>query len=92
MDYARLALEMQELWLATRIRREEYAFIGDLRALKTSAASTLDLKRNWGRLHAALAVRLRDLGASAGTSATGMSAIMVERFAVLRQAHGQPGR
>ena len=88
IGYAKLALEMQELWLATRIRREEYAWVGDLRALKTSAASTLDLKRNWGRLHAAFAVRFRDLSASAGTSATGLSATMVERFAALREAMG----
>ena len=34
LAYAKLALEMQELWLATRIRREEYGWVGDLRALE----------------------------------------------------------
>ena len=88
LGYAKLALEMQELWLATRIRREEYAFVGDLRALRKGAAETLDLKSNWSRLHAALAARVRDLGTSADASAAGISAIMIERFEALRQAMG----
>ena len=83
-------LEMQELWLATRIRREEYGVRRRPARARRRARRRLDVKRNWGRLHAGLAVRLRDLGASAGTSATGMSTIMVERFVVLRQATGQP--
>ena len=31
-EYAKLYLEMQDLWLRTRIRREDYAFLGDLRS------------------------------------------------------------
>ena len=86
LDYAKLALEMQELWLATRIRREEYGFVGDLRALKKDAAAWLDLKTNWSRLHAAMAVRLRDVRTPAGVSAAGTSATMLERVEALRQS------
>jgi hypothetical protein len=53
LDYAKLLLEMQELWIATRIRHEEYGFVGDLRALKTRAAAMLEVKAGWARAHAA---------------------------------------
>jgi radical SAM superfamily enzyme YgiQ (UPF0313 family) len=88
LDYVRLALEMQELWLATRIRREEYAFVGDLRALRKGTAEALDLKRNWSRLHAALAARLCGFGAPADTPPVGLSPAMRERLEALRQAMG----
>ncbi|HUF47343.1 MAG TPA: radical SAM protein [Vicinamibacterales bacterium] len=86
--YARLVLEMQELWLATRIRREEYAFVGDLRALKTTATTALDVKTGWSRLHAALAARMDDLCTTAEAPAARASAAMVARFEALRQALG----
>jgi len=86
LAYAKLVGEMQELWLVTRIRREEYAFIGDLRALKTRAAAKLDVKTNWSKLHAGLA-RLRD--ARPGSSTPRPSAPMVDRLAALQQAMGQ---
>ena len=66
LGYAKLLLEMQELWLATRIRHEEYAFVGDLRALKTRATAMLDVKTNWARAHTVLAARLRDWRTSTG--------------------------
>jgi len=53
LGYAKLLLEMQELWIATRIRHEEYGFVGDLRALKTRAAAMLEVKAGWARAHAA---------------------------------------
>jgi radical SAM superfamily enzyme YgiQ (UPF0313 family) len=89
LAYAKLLLEMQELWLATRIRHEEYAFVGDLRALKTHAAAMLEVKANWARAHAVLAARLRDWRASAGAPAVRVSAAMSERFDAVRRAMGQ---
>lgn len=56
LAYAKLLLEMQELWLATRIRHEAYACIGDLRALKTCAAAMVEVKANWARARAVLAI------------------------------------
>jgi radical SAM superfamily enzyme YgiQ (UPF0313 family) len=86
--YARLLLEMHELWLATRIRREEYALVGDLRALRTRAAAMLEVKMNWGAIHGAMAGRIRDLRTTAGDSAQRLNAAMSERFEALRQAMG----
>jgi radical SAM superfamily enzyme YgiQ (UPF0313 family) len=57
-DYARIYLEMQELWLLTRIRHSDYEFLGDLR--KLAAKSMQDVKLNWARVHAVLAARLSD--------------------------------
>jgi radical SAM superfamily enzyme YgiQ (UPF0313 family) len=54
LGYAKLLLEMQELWLTTRIRHEEYGFVGDLRALKTRAGAMLEVKAGWARVRAAL--------------------------------------
>jgi radical SAM superfamily enzyme YgiQ (UPF0313 family) len=88
IGYARLVLEMQELWLATRIRREEYAFVGDLRAFRRRAVTALDVKTRWSHLHAGLAARLEDLRASAEDRAAGAGAAMTERFDALKQALG----
>ncbi len=89
LGYAKLLLEMQELWLATRIRREEYGWVGDLRALKTRAAAMLEVKTSWARLHAAMAARLRDLKDAAEAPAVRMSAAMHDRFEAVRQAAGR---
>jgi hypothetical protein len=86
--YGRLMQEMQELWLQTRIRREEYAWVGDLKALKTRAAAVLDVKTSWSRLHAALALRMHELKASAGAPAHRFSTIATERFEAIRNAMG----
>ncbi len=59
--YAALLLEMQELWLRTRIRPEEYAVIGDLRRLRRQMGNAIvDVKRHWARAHAALAAAAED--------------------------------
>lgn len=89
LDYAKLLLEMQELWLATRIRHEEYAFVGDLRALRTRAAAMLEVKANWARLHAVLAARLREWRTTSEGPAGGVvSAAMHDRFEAVRGALG----
>jgi radical SAM superfamily enzyme YgiQ (UPF0313 family) len=89
LAYAKLLLEMQELWLATRIRHEEYAFVGDLRALKTRATAILDVKTSWARAHTILAARLREWRTSTEGSAIRVSAAMSERFEAVRRAMGQ---
>ncbi len=86
VGYWKLVLEMQEVWLATRIRGEEYAFMGDLRALKTRAATALDVKTRWSHLHAAFAARIDELRASA--PAERASAAMTARLEALKQALG----
>ncbi|HSG01766.1 MAG TPA: radical SAM protein [Vicinamibacterales bacterium] len=88
VGYAALVLEMQELWLATRIRRDEYAFVGDLRALKSKAAAALDVKTRWSQLHAELAHRFDDLRASAEGPASRAGVAMAERLEALKQALG----
>jgi radical SAM superfamily enzyme YgiQ (UPF0313 family) len=88
VGYGKLILEMQELWLATRIRREEYGFVGDLRAFRRRAVTALDVKTRWSHLHAALAERVEDLRASAEVRAAGASAAMADRLDALKQALG----
>ncbi len=89
LAYAKLLLEMQELWLATRIRHEDYAFVGDLRVVKKRAAAMADVKAGWARAHAILAARLREGRLSAEGSASRMSSAMHERFDAVRNALGQ---
>ena len=55
-EYAKIYLEMQELWLKTRIRRDDYAFLGDLR--KLASRSMQEVKLNWARVHAVMGDRL----------------------------------
>lgn len=85
-EYVKIVLEMQELWLKTRIRRDEYVFLGDLRHL--ARRSTQELKINWGRVHAAIDERLAGLGASIGTRAPAVSATLAERLDAVRDAVG----
>jgi radical SAM superfamily enzyme YgiQ (UPF0313 family) len=89
LAYAKILLEMHELWVATRIRHEEYAWVGDLRALKTRASAMLEVKASWARAHAILAARLQDWRASAEGPAIRASAAMHERFEAVRRALGQ---
>jgi radical SAM superfamily enzyme YgiQ (UPF0313 family) len=89
LGYAKILLEMQELWLATRIRHEEYAFVGDLRALKTRASAMLDVKASWARAHAILSDRVRDWRVPSEGPAVRLSAAMHERFEAVRRAVGQ---
>ena len=53
--YVKLYFEMQELWLLTRIRRDDPWSLGDLRTLGPRSVQTL--KPAWGRMHAAVALR-----------------------------------
>ena len=87
LGYAKLLLEMQELWLATRIRREEYGWVGDLRALRTRAAAMLEVKTTWARTHALVAERIRDWR----TAIDGQTApiALTERIEAVRRALGQ---
>ena len=93
LGYAKLLLEMQELWVATRIRREDYAFLGDLRRVRQrGAAALVEVKTNWGRLHAMLAARAarltgRDAVAPAQPAA-GPSASLRDRFEAVWTALG----
>ena len=93
--YAKLLFEMQELWLATRIRGEEYAFLGDVRGLrKRGAAALVEVKTNWSRVHAVMAAqaaklgKVRDLRASAAQPAARLSTAMRDRFEAVWQALG----
>ncbi len=75
---------MQDLWLRTRIRREDYAFLGDLRML--AARSIQDVKVNWARVHLAVADRA---GAwREAHPAWRMPDRMAERLDAVRQAVG----
>jgi hypothetical protein len=81
-EYVKICLEMQELWLKTRIRHEEYAFLGDLR--ERARRSTADVKLEWGRVHAAIAERLGALGASVGAHVQLVGTTMAGRIDEVR--------
>ena len=85
-EYAKIYLEMQELWLKTRIRGEEYAFLGDLR--KLARRSTQEVKINWGRVHTVMDERLAALRGSVGAEANLVGATMAERLEAVRDALG----
>jgi len=85
-DYARLYLEMRELWLLTRIRREDYWFLGDLRGL--GPRSVQAAKLTWGRVHAAVALRLASMQDRLGVGAQILSATMTERLDAMRDVLG----
>jgi hypothetical protein len=93
-EYAKILFEMQELWVATRIRREDYAFLGDLRSLRQrGAAALVEVKTNWGRIHAVLAARAarltrRDASAASAPPAAGPSASMRDRLEAVWLALG----
>jgi radical SAM superfamily enzyme YgiQ (UPF0313 family) len=86
LAYARLFVEMQELWLATRIRREDYAGAWLPRTLR--ARGPLDLKTGWSRAHAALAARLSGEGGRIAAAARPVSRIMAARLDALWRAMG----
>ncbi|HSG01709.1 MAG TPA: radical SAM protein, partial [Vicinamibacterales bacterium] len=88
MAYAKLLRELGELWQATRIRRDEYGWIGDLRALRTRATTVLDVKATWARAHAVLAARLRDWNATSGEPVFTTSEAMHARLEAVRKALG----
>ena len=85
-EYAKIFLLMQELWLKTRIRRDEYAFLGDLR--KLASRSTQEVKLNWTRVHAVMAERLAGIRGSVGAQVTLARSTTVERVDTMRSAMG----
>jgi hypothetical protein len=85
--YAKIAFEMQELWLATRIRRDDYWFVGDLRRLGPGSVEAIRLQ--WTRLHAALAPVLASAQQRLGATATVFSATMRARTEAVREAMGE---
>jgi radical SAM superfamily enzyme YgiQ (UPF0313 family) len=80
--YLGLVYEMQELWLATRIRRGDYWFLGDLRRL--GPRSVQSVKLAWGRVHAAIAVRVAPDPPGAGPARGWLSQTMAERIDTVR--------
>jgi radical SAM superfamily enzyme YgiQ (UPF0313 family) len=84
--YLALYFEMQELWLLTRIRREDYWFLGDLGTLGPQSAR--ELKLAWGRVHTAVAQRLAALQERLGEGVDGLSATMAARLDIVRDALG----
>ena len=83
-EYARVYVEMQDLWLQTRIRRDDYAFLGDLR--KLASRSMQDVKVNWASVHAVLATRLSSI--RAGLPQGAPSPAFLARLEAVRQAIG----
>ena len=80
--YARIFVTMQELWLATRIRRDEYAFLGDLR--KLAARSRQEAKLNWAWVHAVIGERLVAMRGSVGQQASHATTATMERLDAMR--------
>jgi len=85
-EYARLYVEMQHLWRLTRIRRDDYWFLGDLGRL--GPQSVREVKLAWGRVHAAVAATLALLQGRVGEGVQGLSATMTERLEVIREVLG----
>ncbi len=85
-EYLKLYLEMQELWLRTRIRRDDYSFLGDLEAL--GPQSVREVKLAWARIHTAVVHRLALLHDRVGEEVSGFSATMTERLDIVREALG----
>jgi hypothetical protein len=83
-QYARIYVDMQDLWLQTRIRRDDYAFLGDLRQL--ASQSMQEVKMNWARVHASVAARI----ATARTTA--LNPAFAARLEAVRQAIGAVGQ
>jgi len=84
-EYLKLYFEIQDLWLQTRIRREEYRFLGDLRRL--ASRSMQDVKLNWARVHTAVAARAGTLQEALGDRMV-LGTTMAERLDAVREALG----
>ena len=85
-DYARIYLEMQDLWLLTRIRHSDYEFLGDVRKLASKPMQ--DVKLNWARLHAVMATRLADLRAAPGQAPPVVHDLFLARIEAVKRALG----
>jgi radical SAM superfamily enzyme YgiQ (UPF0313 family) len=84
--YLKICLEMQELWLLTRIRGDDYWFLGDLRRL--GPRSMHAAKLTWGRVHAAVGLRLAAVRERLGVGADVLSATITERLDAVHAALG----
>lgn len=85
-QYVALCLEMLELWLLTRIRRDDYWFLGDLRGLGPRSVQVVKL--TWSRIHTAVALRLASTQERLGAGADILSATMAERVDAMRDLLG----
>jgi hypothetical protein len=85
-EYLKLYFEMQELWLVTRIRRDDYWFLGDLGTL--GPRSVREVKLAWGRVHAAVDTGLATLQERLGSGVNGLSATMAARIDIVRDTLG----
>ena len=85
-EYAKLYFEMQHLWLLTRIRRDDYWFLGDIARL--GPESVREIKLAWGRVHTAVALKLAPFQDRVGGGVQGLSATMAERLEVVREVLG----
>jgi radical SAM superfamily enzyme YgiQ (UPF0313 family) len=77
-EYLTILFEMKELWLLTRIRRQDYWFLGDLRRLGPRSVHAAKLA--WARVHAAVAERLASNQLRFPGPTDGFSATMGERI------------
>ncbi|MCC7007977.1 MAG: radical SAM protein [Acidobacteria bacterium] len=85
-EYAKIFLEMEELWLKTRIRSDQYAFLGDLR--NVARRSTAEVKLNWGRIHGAMDARVGAIRSSVGSTVQHVGETMADRLDAVREAVG----
>ncbi len=86
LGYLRLCFEMEELWMQTRIRRNDYWFLGDLRRLGPQSVHALKL--TWGRVHASVGARLATVHGRVGDGADAISETLAERLEAVRGALG----
>jgi radical SAM superfamily enzyme YgiQ (UPF0313 family) len=84
--YVRVAVEMQELWLRTRIRRHDYVHWALLRGFATRAQTPSHIKLGWSRVHTEFAAQLDALGARGRYARRRLSATMHHRLEAIREA------
>ncbi|RPJ75938.1 MAG: radical SAM protein [Acidobacteria bacterium] len=85
-EYGKLYLEMQDLWLRTRIRRQDYAFLGDLR--KLASRSMQDVKVNWARVHQVMGERIGAWRDARGAGVIPERGVLAERLEAMRGGLG----
>jgi hypothetical protein len=90
LGYMRVAFEMHDLWMRTRIRRRDYVRWQPLRGFVTRAATPSHVKLEWTRLHADLAERGHALSEFGKHSTAQLSATMRARLTALRDAVSGP--
>lgn len=90
IGYVRVAFEMHDLWMRTRIRRRDYNRWQALRGFVTHATTPSRIKLDWTRLHADLADRGHALTEFGKQSTAQLSATMRARLTALRGAVSGP--